>query len=99
MIPSRVAAWAIAVAALAILQSATSAHAQGVQATLRASQGLPPGQVQAPSSPAGAVVIGADLYIGDGNQGLRHFIPADPANPDPINSGALIFDIDQSHSI
>jgi hypothetical protein len=30
---------------------------------------------------------------------LRHLIPADAANPDPINSGTLIFDTNQSHSL
>ncbi|HEY1541969.1 MAG TPA: hypothetical protein VGG01_06140, partial [Xanthobacteraceae bacterium] len=60
--------------------------------TQRAGQGLPPGQIFAPGSPGGMVLIGSDIYIGDGAQGLRHLIPADAANPDPINSGTLIFD-------
>jgi hypothetical protein len=84
--------------AFAALQSVSTARAQ-VQATQVAGQGLPPGQVFAPSGPGGALLFGADLYIGDAVQGLRHMRPADPANPDPINTGILVFDTDQSHSL
>jgi hypothetical protein len=45
------------------------------------------------------VLMGSDIFIGDGAQGLHHFNPADPTNPDPVNSGVLVFDLDQSHSI
>jgi hypothetical protein len=63
-----------------------------VLASERAAFGLPPGQVPAPNTPAGAVVVGNNLYTGDGAQGFRHWLPSDPANPDPINSGALVYD-------
>lgn len=61
-------------------------------ATLRAGFNLPPGQATAPNTPGGAVVVGGNLYTSDGAQGFRHWKPADPANPDPINSGLLVFD-------
>src|SRR5262245_17633505 len=98
MIPRRMTVLAIAAVAFAAFQFAPLAHAQ-VQATLRSAQGLPPGQLFASATPGGSVVLGADLYVGDGVQGLRHFIPADPSNPDPINTGILIFDTDQFHSV
>ena len=63
-----------------------------VLATQRAAFNLPQGQVPAPNTPGGGVVIGSNLYTGDGAQGFRHWVPADPNNPDPINSGVLIFD-------
>src|SRR5579884_3796339 len=66
-------------------------HAQ-VLATERAGANLPPGQTVAPNTPGGAVIIGSNLYTGDGAQGFRHWKPADPANPDPVNSGPLVFD-------
>jgi|SRR5271157_1608565 len=67
--------------------------AQGqVQATLRSATGLPPGQVPAPNTPGGGVVVGTFLYATDAVWGFRHYQPADPNNPDPINSGILVFD-------
>jgi hypothetical protein len=73
--------------------SLLSAAAYGqVQATLRAETGFPAGQSVAPTVPAGAVVIGSNLWTGDGFDGFRHWIPADPHNPDPINSGILVPD-------
>ncbi len=89
---------AMAVAACAALPFASSAQAQ-IVATQRAGQGLPPGQTIAPNTPGGMVLIGSDIWYGDGAQGLRHLAPADPTNPDPVNSGTLVFDTDQSHSI
>ena len=62
------------------------------QATQRAGFGLPPGQTAAPNTPGGAVVVGKNLYTGDGANGFRHFMPVDPSNPDPINSGILVYD-------
>jgi hypothetical protein len=38
------------------------------------------------------VIVGSNLYTGDGAQGLRHWKSADPNNPDPLNSGPLVFD-------
>lgn len=95
---TRLTASAIAIAACAALSLASSALAQ-VVATQRAGQGLPPGQIFAPSSPGGLVIVGSDVYVGDGVQGLRHFIPADPLNADPVNSGTLVFDTNQAHSL
>ena len=63
-----------------------------VQATLRAETGLPAGQVPAPNTPGGGVVVGSFLYVTDAAWGFRHYQPADPNNPDPINSGVLVFD-------
>jgi len=72
---------------------------QPLVATLRASFGLPPGQVAAPNTPGGGVVVGANVYTGDGANGFRHWKPADPANPDPVNNGILVFDPDASRSL
>jgi hypothetical protein len=63
-----------------------------VLATQRAGAGLPPGQTVAPNTPGGGVVIGRNLYTGDAAQGFRHWKPAVPNNPDPINNGTLVFD-------
>lgn len=73
------------------LLSSTAAYGQ-VQATLRAAFGFPSGQTVSPTVPAGAVVVGSNLWTGDGFDGFRHWIPADPNNPDPINSGILVPD-------
>jgi hypothetical protein len=89
---------ATALAACAVLPFASSAEAQ-IVATQRAGQGLPPGQTIAPNTPGGMVLIGSDIWYGDGAQGLRHLTPADQTNPDPVNSGTLVFDTDQSHSV
>jgi hypothetical protein len=83
---------------LTIFTSQSSAQAQ-IVATQRAGQGLPAGQTIAPNTPGGMVLIGSDIFIGDGAQGLRHLAPVDQTNPDPVNSGTLVFDIDQSHSV
>jgi hypothetical protein len=90
---------ASALAACALVSLASPATAQLVS-TQRAGQGLPPGQIFAPNSPGGMVLIGSDIWYGDSNAGLRHLIPA-PTNtsPDPVNNGALIFDLDQTHSV
>jgi hypothetical protein len=75
--------------------------AQGqVQATLRSATGLPAGQVPAANTPGGGVVVGSFLYVTDAVWGFRHYQPANPSNPDPINSGVLIFDnVDDGRSI
>src|SRR5262249_44123977 len=44
-------------------------------------------------------LVGSNIFIGDGAQGLRHFNPADQTNPDPVNTGTLVFDIDQAQSV
>jgi hypothetical protein len=69
-----------------------AANAQLV-ATQRAGFGLPSGQTAAPNTPASAVIVGSNVYATDGAQGFRHYIPADSANPDPVNTGILEFDI------
>ena len=76
---------------LCSLAGSVAVHGQ-VLATQRAGFNLPLGQVPAPNTPGGAVVLGSNLYTGDGANGFRHWKPADPANPDPINSGFLVFD-------
>ena len=68
-------------------------------ATQRVGFGLPPGQVAAPNTPGGAVIVGTNLYTGDGANGFRHWTPLDPSNPDPLNSGILVFDPDNSRSL
>ena len=70
-----------------------------VLATQRVGTGLPAGQVAAPNTPGGGVVVGSNLYTGDAVNGFRHWKPVDPANPDPINSGVLVFDQDPSLSV
>jgi hypothetical protein len=80
------------------LAGATAVYGQ-VLATQRAGFGLPAGQVAAPNTPGGAVVVGSNLYTGDGAQGFRHWTPADPANPDPINGGILVYDGNTSFSL
>src|SRR5215469_18640676 len=63
-----------------------------VLATQRAGFNLPAGQTVAPNTPGGGVVVGSNVYIDDGAQGFIHLMPADPANPDPVNSGILQYD-------
>jgi hypothetical protein len=70
-----------------------------VPADLVAGPGIPPGNNFAPHTPAGAVVIGENLWVGDEAQGLRHYIPIDPNNTDPINVGQLQFDINPDFSL
>ena len=50
------------------------------------------GQTAAPNTPGGGVVVGRFFYSTDAVRGFRHYQPADPASPDPINTGALVFD-------
>lgn len=73
------------------LASSAAVHGQ-VLATQRAAFGLPPGQVAAPNTPGGGVLVGNMFYTGDAAQGFRHWTPADPNNPDPVNTGVLVFD-------
>jgi hypothetical protein len=70
-----------------------------VLATQRVGFGLPPGQVAAPNTPGGGVLVGNNLYTGDAAQGFRHWTPADPNNPDPVNTGILVFDTNTSFSL
>ena len=73
--------------------------ANPLQATQRVGFGLPSGQVAAPNTPGGGVVVGQNLYTGDGAQGFRHWKPVDSTNADPVNSGILVFDPDFSRSL
>src|ERR1700760_159503 len=82
---------AMTVVFLTSLVLPTGIRAQ-VAATQRPGFGLPPGQSAAPNTPGGAVLVGSNLYTGDGAQGFRHWRAADPSNPDPVNGGTLIFD-------
>jgi hypothetical protein len=70
-----------------------------VPADLVAVSDLPQGSLFAPHTPAGVVIIGKDIWVGDGAEGLRHYVPVDPANADPINTGQLMFDINTEWSI
>jgi hypothetical protein len=45
------------------------------------------------------VIIGSDIWVGDEAQGLRHYIPVDPNNTDPINTAQFMFDINPSWSV
>jgi hypothetical protein len=33
------------------------------------------------------MIIGANLWVGEEAQGLRHYIAVDPNNADPVNTG------------
>jgi hypothetical protein len=90
----------MAIAACAALPFASSAQAQ-VVSTQRAGQGLPPGQILAPSAPGGMILVGSDIFIGDAIKGLNHYIPqpSDTPNPDPVNTGILVFDNNQGDSL
>jgi hypothetical protein len=68
-----------------------SAAAQ-VPADLVAVSGVPAANLFAPHTPAGVVIIGNNVWVGDEAQGLRHYLPVDPTNTDPINTGKFMFD-------
>src|SRR5579864_3093118 len=70
-----------------------------VVADLVAAPQIPAGSIFAPHTPAGTVIIGENLWVGDEAQGLRHYIPVDPNNADPINTGQLMFDTATDWSI
>lgn len=88
----------VAMCALAALSAVLPCTAQ-VAADLVAASGIPTGSDFAPHTPAGIVIIGENLWAGDEAQGLRHYIPVDPNNVDPLNSGQLMFDKDPNWSI
>lgn len=68
-------------------------QAQPIVATERAASHIPTASQEAgPNTPGGGVVIGSNIWATDAVWGLRHYIPADPANPDPVDSGILVFD-------
>jgi hypothetical protein len=70
-----------------------------VAADLVAGPGIPTGNNFAPHTPAGTVIIGSNLWVGDEAQGLHHYIPVDPGNTNPINTGQLMFDINTEWSM
>jgi hypothetical protein len=47
---------------------------------------------EAPHTPAGTAIIGNNIWVGDEAQSFRHYIPVDPNNADPLNTGQLQFD-------
>ena len=83
---------------VAAMSASTLANAQ-VAADLVAATGVPLGSIFAPHTPAGMVIIGTNVWVGDEVQGLRHYAPVDPTNADPINSGQLMFDINTQWSM
>jgi hypothetical protein len=91
MFSHRRIAVALSTVALAAGTAAFPTHAQ-VPAVQRAGFNLPIGQVAAPNTPGGGVVIGNHFYATDQVNGLRQYLPLDPGNPDPIDNGTLVFD-------
>jgi hypothetical protein len=87
---------AVTAAAVAFLVSMPG-RAQ-IAADLVAAPGIGPGPA-APHTPAGIVIIGSNIWVGDAAQGLRHYLPVDPNNTDPINTGQLMFDINTEWSL
>jgi hypothetical protein len=75
-----------------------SASAQ-VAADLVAAPEIPAGRLFAPHTPSGFVTIGTNVWVGDEAQGLRHYVPVDPNNTDPLNTGQLMFDINTEWSV
>jgi len=47
------------------------------------------------------MLVGSDIFIGDATKGLNHYIPvlSDTPNPDPVNTGTLVFDNNQGNSL
>ena len=75
-----------------------SAAAQ-VPADLVAISEAPAGNLFAPHTPSGMVIIGNNVWVGDEAQGLRHYLPVDPTNANPINTGQLQFDTSTNWSL
>jgi hypothetical protein len=84
----RLSRWLLFIIVLRVTPVLAQAPAQ-----LVAAPNIPPGRIFAPHTPAGMLIIGPDVWVGDGAQGLRHYVPVDPNNIDPINTGNLMFDI------
>jgi len=83
---------------VALLFGSALANAQ-VAVDLVAASGIPAGNNFAPHTPAGMVIIGANVWVGDEAQGFRHYMPVDPNNADPVNTGQIMFDINTEWSI
>jgi hypothetical protein len=88
----------LSICVLGILLAVAPAAAQVIP-DLVAASGIPVGEAAAPHTPSGTVIIGNNLWVGDEAQGLRHYIPVDPANTDPLNTGNLKFDTDPNWSV
>ena len=88
----------VAIGIVAALLASVLADAQ-VAADPVAASGIPAGNNFAPHTPAGMVIIGANVWVGDEAQGLRHYIPVDPNNVDPINTGQMMFDTNTEWSM
>ena len=88
------------VAVVCILRAFLLSAPAGAQvaADLVAAPGIPANNAFAPHTPAGMVVIGSDIWFEDEAQGLRHYLPVDPNNTDPLNTGNLIFDTNPQFS-
>ena len=84
-------------AAVTVFAGLMPGNAQ-VIADLVAAPGIGPGPA-APHTPAGIVILGSNIWVGDAAQGFRHYAPVDPNNTDPINTGQLMFDINTEWSI
>lgn len=67
--------------------SATAPDSAQVAASLEAEAGIPAGNIFAPHTPAGMMIIGANLWVGEEAQGLLHYIRVDPNNVDLVNTG------------
>lgn len=64
-----------------------------------AASGIPPGVLFAPHTPAGMLIIGTNIWVGDEVNGLHHYLPVDPASPDPLNTGQYMFDLNTEWSM
>jgi hypothetical protein len=82
-----------------VAMSASAPAVAQVTANLVAGQGIPAGYTFAPHTPAGMLIIGTNVWVGDEAQGLHHYIPVDPNNLDPINTGQLMFDTNAEWSM
>jgi hypothetical protein len=88
----------VGIGILATLLTSAFANAQ-VPANLVTATGIPAGNIFAPHTPAGMVIIGANIWVGDEVQGLHHYLPVDPTNVDPINTGQWMFDTNTEWSM
>jgi len=88
----------ITIGIMATLTVSALAQAQ-VAANLVTASGIPPANNFAPHTPAGMMMIGNNIWVGDEVQGLHHYVPVDPNNLDPINTGQWMFDTNTEWSI
>lgn len=88
----------LAIGTVAALLASGLGNAQ-VAATEVAGSGIPPGNIFAPHTPAGMLIVGNNIWVGDEVQGLHHYIPVDPNNVDPVNTGQWVFDTNTQWSM